>query len=372
MASPIRKKNASVIDRLVHQPHRFSFYQAVRLLVASGIARRLGAASAEIGTIKNAADEAVRFRSKPALAFPSTEIVSINVPKTATQADGGVDEIAASPIKIEVAFWGLIGSVGALPNHYTQLVIDRARDRDTSLGDFLDLFSHRQLSLFYRAWEKYFVAAGFERGLRENDPTEDRLRESLMAIVGQGTRRVRDQLENLDDAKIYYGGLFCDYPNAESLRQMVADFLQLKTEVFSLFGQWLLLPPPEQSRLGAMDGHSRLGMDTVLGEKIWDPTSKFRVRVGPVKYQDFERLMPSGDELVPISQLIRSYVGCEFSFDVQVVLSAPEIPFCELGAGKGSGIRANLGWNTWLCSQPPTLDREDPVFHHDGAPLVKF
>ncbi|TWU31951.1 type VI secretion system baseplate subunit TssG [Novipirellula artificiosorum] len=374
MASPIRKKNPSVIDRLVTQPHRFSFYQAVRLLLASGAARSLGANEGRVGTIENASAEAIRFRSQAALEFPATEIVSVKVPPSQSDdLDGDANGRGQdrSPIEMEIAFWGLVGPVGALPNHYTQLVIDRARDHDTSLLDFLDLFSHRQLSLFYRAWEKYFVPAGVERALRQHDPAADLLRESLLSIVGRGTRNVRDRLEILDDVCVYYGGLFNDRPNAESLSQMVADFLGLDTQVLSLFGQWLLLPPSEQSRLGALDGHSRLGTDTVLGEKVWDPTSKFRISIGPVRYKDFLSLMPTGDSLIPISQLIRSYVGCEFSFDLQVVLIASEIPPCQLGGVSRSELpQANLGWNTWLCSQTPTKDSHDAVFQHDGSPLA--
>ena len=393
MASPIRKKNASVIDRLVKQPHRFSFFQAVRLLLASGGARSLGSNGNEIGTIKNASDEAIRFRALPALKFPSSEITNVkpcrtpetdrleeNEPVVKDEEDKLGEESLGqlrtpepgSPIEMEIAFWGLVGPVGALPNHYTQIVIDRVRHKDVALRDFLDLFSHRQLSLFYRAWEKTFVSVGVERGLRSEDPRADKLREALLSIVGRGTGHVRDRLEILDDVSIYYGGQFADRPCAESLEQIIADFLGLPTRVLSLYGQWLMLPPSEQSRLGTLGGHSQLGVDTVLGEKTWDASSKFRIRIGLVRYREFLRLMPTGDQLVPICQLIRSYVGCEFSFDCQVVLMASEIPRCQLGRSDQSGdadAGANLGWNTWLCSQPPTRDSDDAVFHHDGSPI---
>ena len=322
----------------------------------------------------NAADESIRFRSKPALEFPTSEIVSIqnrNLPSSADPDDdnGSLDQTDPSPIEMEVAFWGLIGSVGALPNHYTQLVIDRVKNHDHGLHDFLGMFSHRQLSFFYRAWEKYFVAAGFERGQREL-PSEDLLREALLSIVGRGTSRLRDQLQILDDVNVYYGGLFIDPPNAESLGQMITDFLGLPSSVQSLFGSWLLLPKSEQSRMGLVSGHCRLGLDTVLGERVWDPTSKFRLRIGPVGYADFQQLMPTGQQLIPICQLIRSYVGCEFLFDIQVVLKADEIPACRLGAAEPDDMGTNLGWNSWLCSRPPTQNSDDAVFQHDGAPLT--
>jgi type VI secretion system protein ImpH len=378
MASPIRKKNTSVIDRLVSQPHQFTFYQAVRLLIAAGGAQTLGRSGTEIGTSRNAAQEPIRFRSTPALEFPPAEIVSLNPVNRQSKESRVSDDAGNRPIDMEVAFWGLIGPVGALPNHYTQLMIDRVHHKDLALKDFFDLFSHRQLSLFYRAWEKHFVSVGFERGLREDNPAADLLRHSLLSLVGRGTKRVRNRLEILDDVNVYYGGLFVDRPNAQSLQQMLVDFLGIPATVLSLFGQWLSLPASECSRLGMLGGHCQLGIDTVLGDRVWDATSKFRVRLGPVTYSQFKAMMPTGFQLAPLCQLIRSYVGCEFSFDIQMELLAEEIPMCQLTSPVSdeavdskatSGTFANLGWNSWLCSSTPSDNSTDAVFQHDGFPL---
>jgi type VI secretion system protein ImpH len=92
------------------------------------------------------------------------------------------------------------------------------------------------------------------------------------------------------------------------------------------------------------------------------------VRIGPVDYASFRRLMPGGECLQPTCQLVRSYVGCEYLFDIQVVLKANEIPPCKLGHPDPQRGGASLGWNTWLCSRTPNEDREDAVFRHDGAP----
>ncbi|MEL6106956.1 MAG: type VI secretion system baseplate subunit TssG [Planctomycetota bacterium] len=367
MAGTIRKKKLSVNERLVREPHQFTFFQAVRLLTAAASARHSGDLHSRGGTLGSSAAmdaEPVRFKTRPGLNFAPTEIVALRQP-----APDGDDEAETRRPELEIAFWGLTGPAGALPSHYTQQVIDRVHVKDHAMHDFFDLFSHRLLSFFYRAWEKYFLAAGFESSI-ENDPKSDLIRESLLSLVGRGTDAVRDRLEAADDALIYYGGLFVERPTAESLRAMVADFLGLPAKVLSLFGQWLVLPYPERTRMGVLDGHCQLGFDTIVGERTWDPSSKFRVQVGPVTWNQFESLMPTGDALVRTCQLIRSYVGLELEFDLQVLLLAEEIPMCRFVSHETESQSAApyLGWNTWLCSEQPEMDSEDAVFYHDGSP----
>lgn len=378
MAGAIGKTNISVSDRLRDEPYQFTFYQAVRLLLSQAVADDGAAQSGyrsrhgRLGTVSNISEEPVRFRMQPALSFAPSEVISLEPRKSVSE---GSDDSADGTAEMEVAFWGLTGPAGALPNHYTQQVIDRVHAKDLAMRDFFDIFSHRQLSFFYRAWEKYFLAAGFENAIQQDHPEHDLIREALLSLVGRGTSGVRDRLEASDDACVYYGGLFVDRPTAESLRAMVSDYLQLPAKVLSLFGQWLVLPIPERSRLGRVDGHCRMGVDTIVGGRTWDPSSKFRVQIGPVTWAQFERLMPTGDTLVRICQFIRSYVGLEFDFDLQVILLADEIPACELPAETASdttqgfaGIKPHLGWNTWLCSKTPARDSDDAVFHHDGSP----
>ena len=68
--------------------------------------------------------------------------------------------------RLVVRFFGLLGPMGPLPLHFTEVVRDpslallgaptaeqlQAARHDTTLLHFLDLFHHRTLSLFYRAW----------------------------------------------------------------------------------------------------------------------------------------------------------------------------------------------------------------------------
>src|SRR5208282_3915063 len=135
-------------------------------------------------------------------------------------------------------------------------------------------------------------------------------------------------------------------PNPVSLRGMLQELLKAKVLVKQFFGQWLQLSPDEQTRM-LLGGEVptlrvQLGRGAVAGERVWDVQSKFRIRIGPINYAFFCRMLPSADRLLSLCQFVRTYVGPEFDFDVQLVLRGPEAPWCALDGN------ARLGWNTWV------------------------
>ena len=218
---------------------------------------------------------------------------------------------------------GLTGPSGVLPRHYTELLYRLEKDRINrnpekhALRDWLDLFNHRLVSLFYRAWEKYRFFLPFERGqyLR---PEPDLFTGCLFSLVGLGFPPLRNRLhvsvrdatadgelagralariENL--ALLRYGGLLAQQVrSAAGLQAMLQDYFQLPVKVRQYQGQWLRIEPSQQSRLED-GGNNQLGLTTVVGERVWDIQSKFRLRIGPLGYGQFLDFLP---DLAPIPE----------------------------------------------------------------------
>jgi type VI secretion system protein ImpH len=355
MASQRRPQIPAVIEELFADAKRFDFFQAVRLLERD--VQRQGPAAEEsrqaVGRDAVPKQELIRFRARQSLDFPVSEIDEVVRPDAAGTA--GQPEML-------VNFMGLTGPAGVLPRHYSQMIMAYGREGSAALVDFFDRFNHRLISLFYRAWEKYRAGILVEQNRFGQSAADiDLFSFALFSLVGLGTGGQRGRMAIHDDHFLYYSGCFSQRPpNPASLQGMLQEILKSQVWVQQFFGQWLKLLPEEQTCMPRADEvptlRVQLGGGAVAGERVWDMQSKFRVRIGPVGYAFFCRMMPSADRLLPTCQFIRTYVGPEFDFDVQLVLRGPEVPWCALDG------KARLGWNTWVRASAFQRDVDDVVF----------
>lgn len=374
MASASGRAPVALSDQLFQDAHGFDFFQAVRLLErivarsaddTAALAR--GQAANPVGRDAAPSAEVVRFQSACRLTFPAGEIAQLSrrLAETGKSQEG--------PPAMEVSFLGLTGPAGALPRHYTSLVIERshARHKDRAMRDFFDLFNHRTISLFYRAWEKYRFFIGYERGCesateRERDQ-EDLFTYCLHCFVGLGTAGLRQRFAFNDEMLLYYSGNLSRRTRpAVSLEAMLADLLNVDVQLLQFRGQWLYLNVQDQSSFPSRrhpgGRNLELGRTAIAGSKVWDVQSKFRVRLGPLTLAQFSQFLPSGSRFLPVCQCIRFYAGVEFDFDLQLVLKGPEVPWCRFSSDAADGPR--LGWNTWIRSDKFRKDVDDPVFTH--------
>src|SRR4051812_40371430 len=145
MASAGGRADPSLEQTLFEEPYRFDFFQAIRLL------ERLRPELATVGREGPPVREIVRFLAHLSLKFPPSPIHQLERREQASVAPA-----------MTVNFLGLTGPSGVLPHVYTELMMERVRHGDRSLVDFLDLFNHRLISLFYRAWEKHHFLVALE------------------------------------------------------------------------------------------------------------------------------------------------------------------------------------------------------------------
>ena len=346
MAPEKRKSDPDLAQQLFDRFYEFSFYRAVYLL------ERFASGRKKFADALVPSEEPVRFCVKKGFAFPPSDISGLET----AEAD--------RPPSMEVAFLGLTGPSGVMPQWYTQLILERTREKDHTLADFLDLFHHRLITLFYLAWKKHRFPENYQPGAR------DRLSRYLLSLAGLGTPGLTEMIGLPEEALTFYSGLLSrPVASSVSIESAVAYFVDARVQVEQFIERIVDLEPYDQTQLGA--ANATLGDDAICGSQVWESQTKFRLHVGPVDKKKFARLMPIGDLLVPIFSLVRYMVGIEYEFEIRIYLRKEDVPLCQLGSeGPDAPM---LGWTTWVSS--PGYRYETDIFftfQEYDLQLVKF
>ncbi len=329
------------LERFVYaHAESIEFFQLVRLLHWISPERR------GVGDRTARPDQEVaRFGSSTSLGFPAGEVASLD-PRS-----GDI------PPRVVVNFMGLVGPEGVLPLEYSSLVSRRVSSGDRVLRDFLDIFHHRMVSLFYRAWEKTHFFAAYERG------GEDRLSDYLGDLGGVGLPELRAALPIDREALLYYVGLIAPFQrSAAALEQLISDFFDVDVTVVQFTGGWYEIDHSTQTSVGDEDGASgQLGFGAVVGDAVYDPQAGIRIRVGPLSRQRYAEFLPGGRAREELRQIVRFFAGDYLDVELQLVLRGDDVPPCQLGEELDAPLA--LGWYTWL----PSRDRLSPGFAEGGA-----
>ncbi|WP_114860447.1 type VI secretion system baseplate subunit TssG [Azospirillum brasilense] len=329
MASPDRPPRAAVdmLEAIRAEPHAFGLYHALRLIeCANPQAPRLGRQKSRV------ADEAVRLGQEPTMGF---------APATLAAVAGGDD---GRPHRLLTYGFGIFGPNGPMPLHITETVLERRLYHgDDTLARYADLFHHRLLSLFYRAW------ADAEPTVSHDRPDSDPFAIYLASLIGLGMPSLSGRDALPDGVRLHFAGrLVGQARNPEGLCAMITSFFGIPAAVQEFVRAWMDLPPECRWRLGG-DRRSgtalpapTLGEGLTLGARVVDAQHRFRIRLGPMGMDDYARMLPGGRSLDRLVALVRGHAGDEFAWDVQLVLRAPDVPPFRLDGSN------RLGWTCWL------------------------
>lgn len=335
---PFRDGGGALEEDLREDPRSFGFFQAVRLL------QRLRPGRDPVGKFARPGEEVVRFSVNPSLAFAAGEIQELWL----DDEDG--------PGEMEVNFLGLVGNQGVLPSQYSSLVMEESREAERPLTDFLNLFQHRLLSLFYAAWERARFYVPFERG----EP--DRVSRHLLDLIGLGHERLRDRMPVRDEAFLFYCGLLgMRQRSAVALRQILEDYFQVPVEIEQFVGGWYGLSERARCRVDdeAPPDGAGLGEGTVVGDEIWDPQARVRIRVGPLSRERYDEFLPGESAHEALRTLARFFADGQYDFEVQLVLAREEVPGIVLGDETEQDQAPPLGWCTWIRTEAFDRDADE-------------
>ncbi len=323
---------------LEENPGAFSFFQAVRLLQ-----RELPPGS-RVGEFAHPAEEPLRFTVNSSLGFPVGDIHRIRPGEE-------------GPATMSVNFMGLVGHMGVLPMHYTLLIDQQAEAEGDpeAYRDFLDIFQHRMISLFYQAWERSHFYVPVERG------DEDRISAHLADLMGLGLEEletgVRDRIQSL----LFYCGLMgLRQRSGVAFEQLLEDYFDVPVQVEQFRGGWYRLSESSQCRIDDEEGMGGgLGEATVVGDEIWDPQAKVRICIGPLSRDRYDGFLPGGLAHQALREMTRFFSDGQYDFEVQLILEKDDVPGVVLGSEE-KGLPP-LGWSTWLRTRSAERHADETI-----------
>ncbi|WP_020652498.1 type VI secretion system baseplate subunit TssG [Massilia niastensis] len=320
-----------MIADLLRAPQRYEFFQAVHLLV-----RWLGRQGV---APERALGGAIRFRNSLALGFPASELADI-VPIPGTEADG------LAGFEVQPLLMGLLGVSGALPLHYTERIAAwLAETGDEGPRAFLDMFSSRQLALFYRAWSKYRVRLPAEDG-------QDRLLPLLLAIAGVSTGDAGAPAPAC--LARYAAQLGSRVVPGHMVAGVLAAYFGIPVAVEQFTGRWDVLAPEQRTRLAL--GNCVLGEGATVGARLLRPELGIRIRLGPLGSRDVERFLPGADGARALAALLGRFALDLPCRELQLVLRCDDVDGVSLDG------TARLGWDGFLCTRANRRDRDDVCY----------
>ena len=305
MADETRTAASALEAALQKEPSRYGFFQVMRLIeCAYPDKARFGQSQ------RPNLEPPIRLGQDVALTFESATLTSFNPRKPGLM-----------PL-LKQRFFGLFGPNGPLPTHLTEYIHERIHYyRDATLAGFADMFHHRLICLFYRAWANTEPTVSFDR------PESDRFSTYIGSLAGLGSDALRDRDAMPDLAKFYYTGLLsCQSKSADSLSALLADYFRLQVTIEQFVGEWLVIQNSDLTRLGISPSTGELGCSAILGSQVWSCQHKFRIRFGPLNIDEYLSLLPDGYRLEQLIAIIRNYIGDELSWDVNLVLKKDQVP----------------------------------------------
>ncbi len=339
----------ALLKRLLARGWEFDFFQAVWLL------ERYGGGRVPVGHRGPVGDESFRFRPDVSLGFPPTDVRRIT---HCTDTAGN-----ASYYQVEVTFMGLYGVSTPLPLHYATDILrsvaqfsaaptnvvepesldsHRADDpsaQSTPVRDFMDIFHHRLVSLFYRSWLKYRYDKTF--GM----PDRDTITDYLLWLIGC-PRKHNGTAPGIPPIRMLrYAGILTQRPrSATTLEGMLEDFWEdLPIEAQQCVGRWVPVSPADQNSIGV--ANSRLGSDLTVGEQVYDLSGAFNLTVGPMDWTTYLLFLPGEQRFTEMRALVGRYCADPLSTAVELRLHPGEIPELRL-VSDDDGSR--LGFTSWV------------------------
>lgn len=288
---------AGLTEDLGKEIWRVNFYRFCQLLEQENPDRPL------LGTTDKPSGDPVRFRPWPGMGFPASEL-------RAVETDADHPEL---PPTVRTTFLGMYGVDSPLPTAYLDDIAQRREGHEATTA-FLDIFSHRIATQYYRIWRKYAYPATYEPG------ATDATSQCLLGLVGLGIPGTAENVATpVSRFLALLGTMRLPTRNAEGIRQLVS-LLAPETSAR------VISPDPVKVQVAQRSGLSKgnrvaLSQRATLGKTGKEACSRILLMLATNDQAEAEGWLPGGQLHTDLMVLMRVYMG--YRSDVRLKLTVP-------------------------------------------------
>lgn len=306
----------ALLQRLLDQPQKFDLFQAISLLEREGVA----GGCAEIG---EPGTEAVRLGSHLSLGFEASDVRAAS-----TQPPTGEAFRLTTPVL------SLAGHAGPLPTAFTEMLLERQGAKDFATADFLDIFHHRLLSLFYLNRKRR------RPGLAWSSPQA-----STIARVSARVCGLQTDTHASHRPRLRHAGLLGGAPRSmAALCALLSDRYGMPFTGEQFVGGWQRLEEDELTAIGDAHRPPELGRTAFVGRRVWDQAAGIRLSADGQPLERVLEFLPGGELHDDFKAAVRHFLPSALRVEVCLRPAAGELP-----SGRLTGSEApRLGWNAWM------------------------
>ena len=310
------------LRRFEHTAPRFSYYRLIYLL------ERLFPAAPPVGQLGPVKDERIRLRGDPSLIFASSDVSELQNFKF----PDGVERV-----RITAAFMGLYGSVSPLPPQYSEsIALHEYKGGPQPVREFLDVFHHRLLSLFYRAWTKYRFSVMYRK--KGTDPFTRRM---LCAVGVDGMKDTELALNRF--LYLRFAPLLASKSRSSRGLGIALEevFPGVPSRIEQFVGHWTLIEKPNRNKLGVMN--HQLGESLTIGRYVYDGTGRFKIILGPLTYDQYLSFLPGGHRRPQLRSVVAAFTRGQQDVMLELHVKTDDAPRFQLGSPR-SGTLTRTAW----------------------------
>ncbi|SUY92725.1 Uncharacterized protein conserved in bacteria [Buttiauxella agrestis] len=275
--------------------------------------------SPKLGATSHPANDPVRFRPWPGMGFPVSTLKAVETD----------EDHPERPPTVRTTFLGMYGVDSPLPGMYLDDIAQR-REGHEAVTSFLDIFSHRITTQYYRIWRKYAYPATFEAGGR------DATSQCLLGLVGLGIPGTAEHVATpVSRFLALLGTMRLPTRNAEGIRALVS-LLAPHTRATITEPDPVKVHINNRSGLGA-GNRVQLSQRATLGKTAKEACSRVLVTLVTDDPEEAEGWLPGGHIHTDLLVLMRVYLG--YRSDARLRLTVPVRLLPEPRLGKGRRIQ---------------------------------